>query len=229
MSITFVTTTSSPSSCPQMSRAVLLVLVAVGALGRGASGQSNYASQGNSVEYEPNSGLPDQATLNGRVSSVAHRGLVDFRGISLPPLPRCSHDARIGPGCGEAAASAPLCCLPFPCRKDWTGAALHSTLSSSVQVTKLDDLSPVIFLNRTKAVLNCEAGSMKAELKFNEPFFGIVYADFDRNSACQVAGKGALSYRIELPLKGCGTRQVSAGPLLPPQFSQPPPPPPSET
>lgn len=31
------------------------------------------------------------------------------------------------------------------------------------QVTKLDDLSPVIFLNRTKAALNCAAGSMQVK------------------------------------------------------------------
>lgn len=29
------------------------------------------------------------------------------------------------------------------------------------KVTKLDDLSPIIFLNRTKAALNCAAGSMQ--------------------------------------------------------------------
>lgn len=46
-------------------------------------------------------------------------------------------------------------------------------------------------------------------MKFNEPFFGLAYADFDRNSACQILGKGELSYRLELPLKGCGTIQVS--------------------
>ncbi|XP_049885246.1 uncharacterized protein LOC126380076 isoform X2 [Pectinophora gossypiella] len=75
------------------------------------------------------------------------------------------------------------------------------------KVTKLDDLSPVIFLNRTKAALNCAAGSMQIEMKFNEKFYGIAYADFDRHSACQVVGKGALSYKLELPLKGCGTKQ----------------------
>lgn len=75
------------------------------------------------------------------------------------------------------------------------------------QVTKLDDLSPIIFLNRTKAALNCAAGSMEVEMKFNEPFFGLAYADFDRNSACQLIGKGELNYKLELPLKGCGTRQ----------------------
>lgn len=46
------------------------------------------------------------------------------------------------------------------------------------------------------------------DLKFNERFYGIAYADFDRNSACQVLGKGDHSYRLELPLKGCGTKQV---------------------
>lgn len=46
-------------------------------------------------------------------------------------------------------------------------------------------------------------------MKFTEPFFGLAYADFDRNSACQTLGKGELSVRLELPLKGCGTRQVS--------------------
>jgi hypothetical protein len=75
-------------------------------------------------------------------------------------------------------------------------------------VTKLDDLSSVIFLNRTKATLNCGAGSMQVELKFNDPFFGIAYADFNRNSACQVVGKGGISYNLDLPLKGCGTKQV---------------------
>ncbi|XP_050515527.1 uncharacterized protein LOC114329106 isoform X2 [Diabrotica virgifera virgifera] len=75
------------------------------------------------------------------------------------------------------------------------------------KVTKLDDLSPVIFLNRTKAALNCAAGSMQIELKFNDKFYGIAYAQFDRNSACRVYGKGAFSYKLELPLKGCGTKQ----------------------
>lgn len=86
----------------------------------------------------------------------------------------------------------------------------------SFQVTKLDDLSPIIFLNRTKAALNCAAGSMQVDLKFNEKFYGLAYADFDRNSACNIQGKGDLTYRLELPLKGCGTRQVSS--LLSPVF-----------
>lgn len=106
------------------------------------SSQSNYANQANNIEYPVEGGLPEQATLDGKV-------------------------------------------------------------------TQLDDLSPVIFLNRTKAALNCASGSMQVELKFNDKFYGIAYADFDRNSACKLAGKGALSYQLELPLKGCGTKQVS--------------------
>lgn len=47
----------------------------------------------------------------------------------------------------------------------------------------------------------------KVDLKFNEKFYGVAYADFDRNSACQIIGKGDLSYKIEFPLKGCGTKQ----------------------
>jgi len=46
------------------------------------------------------------------------------------------------------------------------------------------------------------------ELKFEEPFYGRAYADFDRSSACMVTGKGNNTARIDLPLKGCGTRQV---------------------
>ncbi|KAF7267880.1 zona pellucida domain protein papillote isoform X2 [Rhynchophorus ferrugineus] len=90
---------------------------------------------------------------------------------------------------------------------EYQGDGLPPEATLDGKVTKLDDLSPVIFLNRTKAALNCAAGSMQVELKFNNKFYGIAYADFDRNSACQIAGKGGLSYKLELPLKGCGTKQ----------------------
>jgi len=66
---------------------------------------------------------------------------------------------------------------------------------------------PNIALNRTKAELNCSAGYMNIKLNFKEKFFGIVYADYDRNSACKVSGNGANTTRIQLPLKGCGTVQ----------------------
>ncbi|KAL1489290.1 hypothetical protein ABEB36_014215 [Hypothenemus hampei] len=90
---------------------------------------------------------------------------------------------------------------------EYQGEGLPPEATLDGKVTKLDDLSPVIFLNRTKAALNCAAGSMLVELKFNDAFHGIAYADYDRNSACQVTGKGGYSYKLELPLKGCGTKQ----------------------
>ncbi|XP_053670854.1 uncharacterized protein LOC128721154 [Anopheles nili] len=90
---------------------------------------------------------------------------------------------------------------------EYQGEGLPEEATLDGKVTKLDDLSPIIFLNRTKAALNCAAGFMQVELKFNEPFYGKAYADYDRNSACQTSGKGDLSYRIDLPLKGCGTKQ----------------------
>jgi len=91
---------------------------------------------------------------------------------------------------------------------EYSGSGLPEQATLDGKVTKLDDLSPVIFLNRTKAALNCAAGSMEAELKFEEPFYGIAFSDFNRNSACFVAGNGNLTYKIEMPLKGCGTIQV---------------------
>ncbi|XP_037935001.1 uncharacterized protein LOC119669249 [Teleopsis dalmanni] len=90
---------------------------------------------------------------------------------------------------------------------NYTTNGLPEEATLDGKVTKLDDISPLIFLNRTKAALNCAAGSMQVDLKFNEPFHGIIQADYDRSSACRVNGKGALSYRLELPLKGCGTIQ----------------------
>ncbi|XP_030379483.1 uncharacterized protein LOC115627796 [Scaptodrosophila lebanonensis] len=90
---------------------------------------------------------------------------------------------------------------------NYTTNGLPEEATLDGKVTKLDDISPLIFLNRTKAALNCAAGSMQVDLKFNDPFHGIVQADYDRSSACRVSGKGALSYRLELPLKGCGTIQ----------------------
>ena len=49
---------------------------------------------------------------------------------------------------------------------------------------------------------------MDVEMTFREPVFGIVYADFDRNSACKITGNGKFQETIKLPLKGCGTLQV---------------------
>ena len=66
---------------------------------------------------------------------------------------------------------------------------------------------PTIALNRTEASLNCSAGYMSVQLKFKQTFFGIVYADYDRNSACKISGNGGDTAKIQLPLKGCGTVQ----------------------
>ncbi|CAG0885968.1 unnamed protein product [Cyprideis torosa] len=88
-----------------------------------------------------------------------------------------------------------------------------NTISGAVEgIVKLDGqyeegLGPTIFTNRTTARLNCSAGSMKVDLEFKEPFYGVVYADFDRYSACQVTGNGGLKYSIEVELRGCGTVQ----------------------
>lgn len=74
-------------------------------------------------------------------------------------------------------------------------------------VTELDTLSDTINLNRTEALLTCAAGQLSIDLKFKQPFYGIVYADYDRNSACKIAGSGQDKYNIQIPLKGCGTVQ----------------------
>ena len=71
-----------------------------------------------------------------------------------------------------------------------------------------DTLSSTINLNRTDAALNCSSGFMSIELTFRQKFYGIVYADYDRNSACKVSGNGEEKTKIQLPLKGCGTVQV---------------------
>merc|ERR1719278_913681 len=74
-------------------------------------------------------------------------------------------------------------------------------------VTELDPISSSIKLSRTNATLNCASGYMHIDLKFQQKFFGIVYAQKDRNSTCKVAGKGEESAKIDIPLKGCGTVQ----------------------
>ncbi|KAJ8672823.1 hypothetical protein QAD02_004083 [Eretmocerus hayati] len=90
-------------------------------------------------------------------------------------------------------------------QKDNTGLPIYTTLNGSV--TNLNDILSSIKLNRTQAFLNCSQGSMQVELQFQEPFYGLAYADFDRNSACLTKGRGLDTARIELPLKGCGTIQ----------------------
>jgi len=76
-------------------------------------------------------------------------------------------------------------------------------------VTELDNISESIKLNRTDATLNCAGGHMKIDLQFKQKFYGIVYAQLDRNSACKVAGNGENTTTIQIPLKGCGTQQTN--------------------
>lgn len=83
---------------------------------------------------------------------------------------------------------------------DSIGLPIYTTLNGSV--TNLNEILPSIHLNRTKAFLNCSQGSMQVELMFQEPFYGLAYADFDRYSACMTKGRGLDTARIELPLKG---------------------------
>ncbi len=77
-------------------------------------------------------------------------------------------------------------------------------------VTELDTLPSTINLNKTRATLNCSSGYMGIKMEFDRPFYGIVYADYDRNSACKITGNGQKVEDIKLPLKGCGTVQSPA-------------------
>lgn len=88
--------------------------------------------------------------------------------------------------------------------------ALPSFVTLNGTVHDLDSLPATVMLKKTKAVLNCSAGYMHVGMTFNKPFYGIVYADYDRNSACKMHGDGQTQGTIKLPLKGCGTVQSPA-------------------
>lgn len=60
------------------------------------------------------------------------------------------------------------------------------------------------------AHLSCDSGEMILRLNFSEAFKGIVYPDHNRLSPCRFFGDGHHNYELRLPLRGCGTRQVSA-------------------
>lgn len=59
------------------------------------------------------------------------------------------------------------------------------------------------------AQLSCDSGEMILRLNFSEAFKGIVYPDHNRLSPCRFFGDGNHNYELRLPLRGCGTRQVS--------------------
>ena len=87
------------------------------------------------------------------------------------------------------------------------GLPTHGMLNGTA--TELDTLPSIITLNRTKAELSCAAGYMHIKLNLDTKFFGIVYANGDRNSVCKLTGDGSTEAEIKLPLKGCGTIEVS--------------------
>ena len=87
-------------------------------------------------------------------------------------------------------------------------------LSIHFAILFADKISSKIELNRTDASLNCASGFMSIDLQFRQKFYGIVYAQLDRNSACKVSGNGEETAKIQIPLKGCGTKQVWATKLF---------------
>jgi len=95
--------------------------------------------------------------------------------------------------------------LSYEYEKEGAGIPEFATLNGTV--TELDSISASISLNRTKANLNCSTGYMSIGLSFQQEFYGIVYADYDRNSACKISGNGESDTVINIPLKGCGTIQ----------------------
>lgn len=72
----------------------------------------------------------------------------------------------------------------------------------------LDQIGPKIYTNKTNTTLNCASGSMLVDVEFYEPFYGIIYPNGSRNSACRIQGHGKTKYHLDLPLKGCGTQRV---------------------
>ncbi|GBP08328.1 hypothetical protein EVAR_78800_1 [Eumeta japonica] len=167
---------------------ILMTCVAV------AWAQSNYASHANSVEYQ--SGLPKETVLDGKVTQLDELSPVIFLNRTKATLDCAAGSMqKLIALRREILKNASLAIVLFPNYRRCPGPEPTGRWRVSLTVCR-HDIRPVdVYVN--------------VELKFNEKFYGIAYADFDRNSACQVAGKGALSYRLELPLKGCGTRQAS--------------------
>ncbi|KAG7154419.1 hypothetical protein Hamer_G018152 [Homarus americanus] len=69
-------------------------------------------------------------------------------------------------------------------------------------------IGPKIYTERTNTTLNCASGYMLVDVQFKDPFYGIIYPNGSRNSACRIQGQGKTKYHLELPLKGCGTNRV---------------------
>jgi len=86
--------------------------------------------------------------------------------------------------------------------------ALQRTAVVDGLKTDLDEIGPTIYTNRTTTHLNCDAGIMAVIIEFSDPFFGVIYPNGSRHSACFTHGSGSRKYQINLPLKGCGTQKI---------------------
>ena len=93
--------------------------------------------------------------------------------------------------CLQVCVAVAVCLLPFVSGQsnynkqaisisyENEGLPQFGTLNGTV--TELDEISSTIMLNKTRADLNCSSGFMSVKMDFQNPFYGIVYADFDRN------------------------------------------------
>ena len=65
---------------------------------------------------------------------------------------------------------------------------------------------------RTKVYLHCGSdGIMRVTLTFHQTFCGIIYPEFNDNSACLANGDGSKVGKINVPIYGCGTVQKPIG------------------
>lgn len=78
---------------------------------------------------------------------------------------------------------------------------------TTVDIDKYGEIKTAITTNKTKAFLQCGSGDMVVTIDFNDPFFGVIFANRDPQSPCTVEGNGGKVYTIRLPLQGCGTRE----------------------
>ncbi|KAK7070551.1 hypothetical protein SK128_015656 [Halocaridina rubra] len=87
-------------------------------------------------------------------------------------------------------------------------SSIQQTAVIDGESRNLDQIGPKIYTNRTNTTLTCASGFMLVDVEFYEPFYGIIYPNGSRHSACKLQGKGKTKYHLDLPLKGCGTNRV---------------------
>lgn len=90
-------------------------------------------------------------------------------------------------------------------KHNWTTVMKQPTTTNGLMKNKTETSSSFDHL----AQLSCDSGEMILRLNFSEPFKGIVYPDNNRLSPCRFFGDGHHNYELRLPLRGCGTKQVS--------------------